>query len=232
MSFSIASANVGFSPCLYNNFYHSMGNIIAKKTVGAVINPSGIQITAPFNVTNQPSLGNQIHCYSLNSFNHPIVEAGADLTVFGMSVGTTGAGITGGGFVGTQVINSGTQSIPNSTPTTLTWTTNYNDFLSCWSASAPTQITVPSIVKWAQIHAQIEFATQFSTGELLVQLQINGTTVAQDLRNNIAGYAPLLTMSSRWIQVTPGQAITVVITQSSGTTQTLAASSQFEVDYK
>lgn len=112
-----------------------------------------------------------------------------------------------------------TQTIPDATPTAVTWDSIQYDDLSFWSGGNPSRITIPAGVTRVRITGGIRW-TASGTGERKLKVRSNGGTYeansiwgSDDRPSDASGDA---TITSPILEVTAGQYFELIVEQNSG----------------
>jgi len=126
--------------------------------------------------------------------------------------------------VGVQARKSAVQSVPNATPTQITWALTDHDILDSWVIGNPGWFTVPDGVFALQLAAQINFASD-PTGyrEIQIQRSVDGGSSfaapngAPRIRIDAsATAATILNCSTPVLETSPGEIWAVYVVQTSG----------------
>jgi hypothetical protein len=114
---------------------------------------------------------------------------------------------------GALIYQTSTQSLSNATATTITYNSANYDPLSMWNGS--TTLTVPAGVSKVRVTASIQMA---GGGPLAINIRKNNTTFPGQPNQSISATtgATGLTTTTPVLNVSAGDAFTVVVTQSSG----------------
>src|SRR5690606_11248246 len=116
---------------------------------------------------------------------------------------------------GARVYNSADITIPNATPTALTFNNERYDTDSFHSQLInPGRLTVPAAGRY-QVGCNVAFDTN-STGVRVVYLRVNGSAViAQEIRNAVAGAQTVINLNTVW-SFAAADYVEVVCNQTSG----------------
>jgi hypothetical protein len=191
--------------CRHNTFWGCIGTLTAKaKTSGTM-----------------HSLGNLWYGQNLdNSLPYPTIEAGADLSVLltGLNFnGAYGAAQYGNAVVGTVARRATTQSLTNSTTTTITFTEPTFDVLNIFNSGvSSSRLTVPNGIKFVRITGQVTFDVN-STGVRYADVIKSGSVVvARKALPAVATFAVSASVDTGWFDVVPGDYYELRASQSSG----------------
>jgi hypothetical protein len=170
--------------------------------------------------------------YTMENVNaYPVIESGADLTVYTTSTAVatnpgSGCMVYGESLAGAHVFGS-TQLIANDALTGVVWSDTDWDPLG---ASNGGQIFVPPGLKWARATAQIIWAPNTS-GWRYVEIAKNLTVMCREWApNSIWDGAQLV--QSHWFRVGSGDNIKVNVKQGSGGSLPLSSASFLQVEFK
>ncbi len=172
--------------------------------------------------------GHVCYGYTMENVNHyPIIEQGADLTVYATQSASpqnppAGSLSYGAAFAGCTLSAPSATPIPFGTSTTVTWTnTDWDLFYSgapfqpCgetspMQASRNGTIVVPNGIKWARVTAQIAWAINAS-GARRGEIQRNDTPVAWQLIPSMAGLGSDggMLLTSPWVRVLGGDTLSL-----------------------
>lgn len=126
----------------------------------------------------------------------------------------------------TTLIRSTAQSIPNNSYTALSFSGEIDSNLSMWSSGSPTRLTPPPWAKFTRLVATAIFSAN-ANGPRAIRLQKNGAaipylaTVSQAV--SASGIETGVSITSRWIPVSPGDYFEVAVFQGSGSVLNIAA---------
>lgn len=146
-----------------------------------------------------------------------------------MALSRTGQG--GGAFVGCRVTNSASQSIPDTTPTAITFDTERYDTEALHSTSSNTsRLTLTRTGKWS-FGANIEFAPN-ATGVRGVYIKLNGTTyIGIGQHVNAGGGVSHVDVVTGEYDFTAGDYIEVFVVQTSTAALNVVKASNYSPEF-
>lgn len=153
------------------------------------------------------------------------VESGADFSIFGTCIDFSnrkGFMSYGAQPATTTVYRNTNQTITSSPVTTVTWESSDDDRLDAWLSGSPTDVTVPTNIKFASITFSGKWENN-STGQRYAAIYIDGVPYTEHQVQS-SGLSPF-TIHTGPIPVTPGQVITARVLQASGADRTLIGGS-------
>lgn len=131
---------------------------------------------------------------------------------------------------GCSVTKSATQSIPNTTYTTVTFDTESFDTENIHSiVSNTSRLTVPSGVSWVRLSAQIGWAIN-NTGGRIISIYKNGNFITTGFQLYLAFSESYQSVITPYLAVTPGDYFELLVYQSSGGSLNLAAGTTFSME--
>lgn len=126
----------------------------------------------------------------------------------------------------TTLVRSTAQSIPNNTYTAVSFSGEQESNCSMWSSGAPTRLSPPPWARFVRLTATAVFSPS-ANGPRAIRLQKNGNAIpyAATVVQAVAasGIETGISITSRWLPVTPGDYFEAAVFQGSGAALNLAA---------